>query len=54
MIKMKRYVDLLNSTDSHSDGDLGINNLLRYLQDNKPKSLFHYNRGVLKIGQIVT
>lgn len=33
MIKMKRYIDLLNSTDSHSDGDLGINNLLRYLHD---------------------
>lgn len=44
MIKMERYIELLNRTDNHFDGDIGIKNLMKYLQDNKPQSLFHYRR----------
>ena len=44
MINRNKYIDLLNGTVRDINGKNTIMELLQYVQENKPKSLFHYRR----------
>lgn len=47
MINRNKYIDLLNGTVKDVDGKNTILELLQYVQENKPKSLFHYRRWIV-------
>ena len=44
MINRKKYFELLNGTAKDVNGNNSIIDLLNYVQENKPKSLFHYRK----------
>ncbi len=44
MINRNKYVELLNGTVKDISGKNTIMDLMQYIQENKPKSLFHYRR----------
>ncbi|MBP3496061.1 MAG: DUF2971 domain-containing protein [Clostridia bacterium] len=44
MIDKRKYIKLLNGTSKDTNGNNTIFELMKYIQTNKPKSLFHYRR----------
>lgn len=44
MIDKRKYIELLNGTSKDTNGNNTIFELMKYVQTNKPKSLFHYRR----------
>lgn len=44
MIDRKKYIQLLNGTLKDKNGNTTILDLMKYVNENKPKSLFHYRR----------
>lgn len=44
MIEKNKYIQLLNETLKDKNGNSKIQDLMTYIQENKPKSLFHYRR----------